>query len=194
MNLNAANAILKALEEPPAATYFILTSNGSRSLMPTIISRCQRMNLPTPSEQQTAQWLALEANEDISQLMWFSNTPYHLLSLVTSPSYAMLKTLPDTLTAWLTGQMPLDEFVGQMNKDHVEDFVDGLLALLTSAVTYSASGRCDAYIKPTLETLLKRFDLYRLLAFSQQLTHFKSQLDKTHLNPTIQLMGELNSW
>lgn len=194
MNINAANAILKALEEPPAATFFILTSNGSRSLMPTIISRCQRINLPTPNETQVTQWLASEAQTDVSKLLWFSSTPYHLRSLADSPSYQMLQTLPETLTAWLEGQIRVDELVAQMNKDHVQDFVDGLLALLTSAIKYSASGRCDAHIKLALEALLRRYDLYRLLTFTQQLTRFKSQLDKTHLNPTIQLMGELNSW
>ncbi|MBM6550286.1 DNA polymerase III subunit delta' [Marinomonas ostreistagni] len=194
MNINAANAILKALEEPPAATYFILTSNSSRALMPTILSRCQRVNLPTPSAQQVSDWLIKETNSDVSKLMWFSNTPYHLLSLVETPSYDMLQKLPDSLVSWLSGHIRVDEFVAYMNKDHVQDFVDGLLALLTSALQYSATGRCDESVRHALEALLQRYDLYRLMHFVQQLTLFKSQLDKTHLNPTIQLTGELNSW
>lgn len=36
-----ANSLLKTLEEPPASTVFILTSDDAADLLPTIISRCQ---------------------------------------------------------------------------------------------------------------------------------------------------------
>lgn len=41
MNANAANALLKNLEEPPARTLFVLIAHSSGSLLPTIRSRCQ---------------------------------------------------------------------------------------------------------------------------------------------------------
>ena len=40
----AANALLKTLEEPPARTHFILGSAAPVRLLPTIRSRCQRVN------------------------------------------------------------------------------------------------------------------------------------------------------
>src|SRR5206468_5736767 len=41
----AANALLKALEEPPADTTFILTSAAPDSLLPTILSRVVRVRV-----------------------------------------------------------------------------------------------------------------------------------------------------
>lgn len=41
MNRNAANAVLKLLEEPPSNTLFLLISHGMGGLLPTIRSRCQ---------------------------------------------------------------------------------------------------------------------------------------------------------
>jgi DNA polymerase III subunit delta' len=41
MNVNAANALLKNLEEPPSRTVFILIAHSSGGLLPTIRSRCQ---------------------------------------------------------------------------------------------------------------------------------------------------------
>jgi DNA polymerase-3 subunit delta' len=38
---HAADALLKTLEEPPASTRLLLTSDVSESLLPTIVSRCQ---------------------------------------------------------------------------------------------------------------------------------------------------------
>ncbi|MBV9570660.1 MAG: DNA polymerase III subunit delta' [Alphaproteobacteria bacterium] len=45
MNPNAANALLKVLEEPPADSMFMLLSNAPGKLLPTIRSRCQRLDL-----------------------------------------------------------------------------------------------------------------------------------------------------
>jgi len=43
MNETAANAFLKLLEEPPPQTVFLLTTNRPEQLLPTIVSRCQRL-------------------------------------------------------------------------------------------------------------------------------------------------------
>lgn len=45
MNVNAANALLKNLEEPPSRTLFILIVHAPGSLLPTIRSRCQTVRL-----------------------------------------------------------------------------------------------------------------------------------------------------
>ncbi len=51
MNKRAANAFLKTLEEPPVDTVIILTSSKPESLLPTIISRCQRINFKSVSRK-----------------------------------------------------------------------------------------------------------------------------------------------
>lgn len=45
MNANAANALLKSLEEPPPKTVIILISHQPGKLLPTIRSRCRKMQL-----------------------------------------------------------------------------------------------------------------------------------------------------
>ena len=55
-NLEAANCLLKTLEEPPSNVVLILTALQAEGLLPTIVSRCQVLNLrPMPvSEVQRA--------------------------------------------------------------------------------------------------------------------------------------------
>src|SRR5262249_55878738 len=56
MNPNAANALLKMLEEPPANAMLLLLSNAPGRLLPTIRSRCQRLQLrPLSDEALTAE-------------------------------------------------------------------------------------------------------------------------------------------
>ncbi|HEX3809984.1 MAG TPA: DNA polymerase III subunit delta' [Rhizomicrobium sp.] len=45
MNDNAANALLKALEEPPVRAMLLVLSHAPGRLLPTIRSRCQRLDL-----------------------------------------------------------------------------------------------------------------------------------------------------
>ena len=47
LNSNAANSLLKILEEPKKNTYFFLISHQPSLLLPSIKSRCLKINLPT---------------------------------------------------------------------------------------------------------------------------------------------------
>ena len=59
LNVSAANALLKLLEEPPAGVTFLLISHQPSKLLPTIRSRCRELRLaPLPSTQM-AEALAL---------------------------------------------------------------------------------------------------------------------------------------
>ncbi|WFC61951.1 DNA polymerase III subunit delta' [Pseudomonas sp. REST10] len=58
MNLNAANALLKSLEEPSGNTVLLLISHQPSRLLPTIKSRCVQQACPLPSEAVSLVWLA----------------------------------------------------------------------------------------------------------------------------------------
>ena len=57
LNLNAANALLKMLEEPPANTLFLLVTSQPQRLLATIISRCQVLNFSIPPKHDAIEWL-----------------------------------------------------------------------------------------------------------------------------------------
>ena len=45
LSTEAANSFLKTLEEPPGKVFFILLSSDEKQLLPTLVSRCQRIEL-----------------------------------------------------------------------------------------------------------------------------------------------------
>ena len=57
MNIAAANALLKNLEEPPPRTLFILVTHQAQHLLPTIRSRCRQVAMPAPDPATAAGWL-----------------------------------------------------------------------------------------------------------------------------------------
>jgi DNA polymerase-3 subunit delta' len=65
LNINAANALLKSLEEPPTRAMFLLIASEPSKLLPTIRSRCRRLDLQplAPEDLRRACDAALAAAE-----------------------------------------------------------------------------------------------------------------------------------
>lgn len=57
MNVIAANALLKTLEEPAGQTRYILSSNAVATLLPTVRSRCLCVPVALPTDQPARAWL-----------------------------------------------------------------------------------------------------------------------------------------
>lgn len=88
-NPNAANALLKTLEEPPPKVKIFVTAQDAESLLPTIVSRCELIHLrPLPFEEVTqgltnqwniaseqAQMLAHVSNGRPGYALWLHQTP-----------------------------------------------------------------------------------------------------------------------
>src|SRR3546814_1492649 len=56
-NRNAANALLKILEEPPKDALLLLVAHRPGRLLPTIISRCRRLALAPLKADEVETWL-----------------------------------------------------------------------------------------------------------------------------------------
>jgi DNA polymerase-3 subunit delta' len=81
----AANALLKILEEPPADTYFLLASEDKAALLPTILSRCTCLTAPPMDAAALAS--AVAAKKD----WWGDAPPLRLLPFAEGSLGALLR-------------------------------------------------------------------------------------------------------
>ena len=88
MNVNAANGLLKTLEEPRKNTLIILLAHNARSLPQTILSRCQSIHINPTYEQESAQWVSKHIDKD-------SRTDFDALQLLESSHGVPYKALED---------------------------------------------------------------------------------------------------
>jgi len=94
LNVNAANALLKNLEEPPPGTRFMLVSHRPSYLPATIISRCQQIALPTPHAAAAEGWLREQGITDPAlSLAQTGNAPWAALTLADDEFWAQRNTL-----------------------------------------------------------------------------------------------------
>src|SRR5439155_24082302 len=77
---NAANALLKSLEEPPAGAMFILVSHRPARLLPTARSRCVAIPVPVPPREAALAWLASAKGQSAARWLAFAGrAPLHAL-------------------------------------------------------------------------------------------------------------------
>jgi DNA polymerase-3 subunit delta' len=102
MREEAANAFLKLLEEPPPQTVFLLTTNRPEQLLPTILSRCQKLRfdplLPETIEQ------ALIEREDMEP------DPASMLARMADGSYSQALELAENENLMTSRELVLDYF------------------------------------------------------------------------------------
>lgn len=72
MNENAANALLKGLEEPPAGAVFLLVSHRPARLLPTIRSRCIALPVPIPATDAALAWVAGQGIKDADRWLAYA--------------------------------------------------------------------------------------------------------------------------
>lgn len=126
LNVNAANALLKNLEEPPARTHFILVSHRPHRLPRTIISRCRQLSLGLPDPAAALSWLREQgvAEPEVA-LAQCSGAP--LLALAASEGKELVERRdvlrlvadPDfdpLAVAEALRDLPLERFIGWMQK------------------------------------------------------------------------------
>jgi DNA polymerase III subunit delta' len=108
MNHNAANALLKILEEPPARTFLLLISEQPLLLLPTLRSRCQLLEFPAPPVEQALPWLQeqqLSADQAAFYLQLAQGAPLHALQLAQQQAGDGFELLLRTLQELCGGQL-----------------------------------------------------------------------------------------
>lgn len=72
MNANAANSLLKSLEDPASGACFLMISNNLKRLLPTVRSRCISVPLVTPEASASTAWLRSQDVSDAQDWLAFA--------------------------------------------------------------------------------------------------------------------------
>ncbi len=111
MNINAANALLKTLEEPPGECLLILSTNSHQDLLPTIRSRCQSLPIRPMGKDENLNWVRAQVASKVSGavritedelnilLFEFGDAPIFVLQAVQRGEKGLL---PDLVSAIVT--------------------------------------------------------------------------------------------
>lgn len=79
LNAQAANSLLKSLEEPPPSTWFILIAPSASSILPTLRSRAQVIRFGTLSHQEVAE---ISNGDDLKKQNWIVESAMGRMDLI----------------------------------------------------------------------------------------------------------------
>lgn len=155
LNLNAANALLKSLEEPPVRALFLLVASEPSRLLPTIRSRCRRLDLaPLASEAlrkaadtalSAADMQAPDARRWPLLERLAEGSVRRALQLAASSGLELYERIEAIMGAlpqvdWAAAHALADQLSMPANEQRLEAFYDLLLDLLARLVRARATG------------------------------------------------------
>ncbi|MGU1419243.1 DNA polymerase III subunit delta' [Pseudomonas aeruginosa] len=164
MNVNAANALLKSLEEPSGDTVLLLISHQPSRLLPTIKSRCVQQACPLPGAAASLEWLAR--------------------ALPDEPAEALEELLA------LSGGSPLtaQRLHGQGVREQRAQVVEGVKKLLKQQI--AASQLAESWNSVPLPLLFDWFCDWTLGILRYQLTRDEEGLGLADMRKVIQYLGD----
>jgi len=184
MNVNAANALLKNLEEPIGQTYFLLVSVNPSRLLATIKSRCTRVPLPTPLWAEGLAWLNQQGVADAeAKLAIAQGAPLRVARWQQEGYFEQCAALAGHLEQYLTARQSLSQIAKPVTQL-------GLALVLDQCMAWVHSALAQPFRPQTLAVaslgLLDKKDLLRLYESLQQ----KKRLLLAGVNLNAQLVVE----
>ena len=179
MNVNAANALLKTLEEPPAGALIMLVTSQPSRLPATVRSRCQHVFFQRPGRVEALSWLASRNDEDWELLLSLANgAPLAAMQLVDQDSLESRKLLFQTL--YLLSQKQADPLKSATALSDIEllpllDFILGWTVDVLRLQIGSDEVLNKDYL-PQLTELKQRMIFSRLIKFMEYLQALRAQV------------------
>jgi DNA polymerase-3 subunit delta' len=188
MNTNAANALLKSLEEPAADTFLLLLADSPARLLPTIRSRCQVTSLPKPDSQQSLAWLiqfVTNTDQAESLLMESSGEPLTALKLLESDGLERSQALDKGFYNMLQGRQSSVSLAEQMLEYELVDILLWFLRRVQGLIRHLQAG---TPLTPPW-SLLPKPDCKDLFCFSDSLSILLNRIQRG-ASPNRQLLIE----
>ena len=197
MNLAAANALLKSLEEPGERTLFVLLADIPSRLLPTIRSRCQHWSLAVPGEAACLPWLAERLGDEQEARFWLGlagGLPLAALAQAEPASRTLRQQLVETFEALVRGAEPVAE-AARLERQSAEAILWYGIAWLEDLIRLGLSGESGELRNPDLLPLYRQAvknarlrDWFRLLDYARE----QRRLLAAGGNPNPQLV--LEAW
>jgi DNA polymerase-3 subunit delta' len=200
MNVNAANSLLKTLEEPTANTLLVLLSAAPGRLPATIRSRCQRIDIERPPESSARDWLLQQQLEEgVARrcLIMSDGAPYRALALAGSNGLQQRDNCLDELLAIYSGkQDPLKiAELWARDVDLQRNAMQWWQYWIKSLVRWQQAGIVDpeTEVAHKLQQIVEKVDCRKLFILSDQLASAINSLT-SGLNRQLMLEGLLIEW
>ena len=204
MNVNAANALLKSLEEPSGDTVLLLVSHQPSRLLPTIKSRCQQIACPQPKEAESLAWLAsalpeCEEQERVELLSLAVGSPLMAVNLQAQGVREHRAQVVDGVKKLLKQQQSptqLAEAWKDVSLLHLFDwFCDWSNLVLRYQLTQDEEGLGLPDMRKVVQYLAQKSPQGKVLAIQDWILEQRQRvLGKANLNRVLLLEALLASW
>lgn len=135
MTVQAANSLLKTLEEPPSDTFLLLVSHRPERLASTIRSRCQQVHVAAPTAAELAAWFGARPAAELGDLALLTGgAPVAMAELAGQEKWNIVNKLDDDLLSVSQDKADLQAVAASWIKTGPERVLPWLCARLANAI------------------------------------------------------------
>ena len=175
LNRNAANSLLKTLEEPPGHALVVLIADRTGHLPATVVSRCQRIHIAPPPEAEAMAWLdRLQPGAPwIEALRMTGNAP--IAAIAAAEQLALGAVMLDEFSAVGAGRVSPVEVASRWSEMEATFVLDWLARQVQQALLILAGSRAQAPGACVEESVLERMDRRNMFCYLDRINRLRSK-------------------
>jgi len=193
MTSNAANSLLKTLEEPSGDALLILIADRTGRLPATIFSRCQRIAISAPNEAEGLAWLdRLQPGTDWHEALRLAgHAP--LAAIDTLEQLDTHATMARDFADVGLGRIPALEVAARWSRLDTAFVLEWLARQVQQAVQILSAGRSTGASTAIDESVLRRMDRRNLFCYLDIINRLRGQPSGSY-NVHLTLESLLIDW
>lgn len=199
MTVNAANSLLKTLEEPTPQSVLVLVTSQPSSLLPTVRSRCSKIVVQGPGATEALSWLESETGGSVSpQLLEFAGrAPLRAAELAQGRFDQLDADMQRSVSQLASGHTDVTQVATEWAKEGLIERLNWLDLWLSSAARAAIGGSADLFTFPArsahLPSVPPTLNISALYTLVDQIRALKAQLARTALQRELAVEAVLIS-
>ncbi len=185
MNQNAANALLKTLEEPAPKNLIILVTHRPQRLLPTIRSRCQTLSIPRPQKDIALAFIKEHKDVSAAERLWScaEGSPLRALEMAEKGLLEVRDQRFEAFIQVLKGQEDPVAMAQTWAEESPFESLDWVLSWLLDLVRLGLSDESPELLNEdlgeALKDLIQGLDVVELIHYRDAVSGYRAQLETT---------------
>ena len=185
LNINASNALLKIIEEPPSGTKFFITTSKIQSIIPTILSRSSIIKCNNPNKDDINKYLTDLEKIDLDNYYVLSNlNSNYIKNNSLKESFSIINDFFSEIDRFISSEENIIDVSKKFSAYNIEQLIN---VILFTIINFQKSDilKSKTRFYEDNNNFLKNYDTNKLFFIYDKLVNIKKNINIIQNNETI---------
>ena len=185
LNINASNALLKIIEEPPLGTKFFITTSKIQSIIPTILSRSSIIKCNNPNTDDIDKYFTELEKIDLDNYYVLSNLNSNYIKNNTlKESFSIINDFFSEIDRFISSEENIIDVSKKFSAYNIEQLINVILFTIINFQKSDILKNKTRFYEDN-NNFLKNYDTNKLFFIYDKLVNIKKNINIIQNNETI---------